>query len=392
MTLGAPARSASDRIRAATADCRTVAEEHATRHDATSTFPLEALEELRQSGLLGVMVPERHGGLGGTIGDLVRTTMELGRADASVAMVFAMHCQQVAAIARFGSPQLRDSVLPAIAAGELYLGSVTTEPGGTGTLACATEPLGLDDELLLQRDAPFVTGGRFADAFLVTMRTPAAGSSDGVDLVFATRAQLRVEVLGEWHAMGTRATDTVALQLQGVVPAWQVVGGAGAFRRILAELFGPMAHVGWCATWLGTAAGACSRLLRFARTPEGRRRIDHASELVLARLADVRAKLDATNALLWHTVGLLESSEDIGAAPAQLLVNALKVTSADACKAAADELMEIAGLRFGYRSDSPLGIERALRDLRSASLNFHNDRLRVVNGRLALMDPGVHLA
>jgi acyl-CoA dehydrogenase len=37
-------------------------------------------------------------------------------------------------------------------------------------------------------------------------------------------------------------------------------------------------------------------------------------------------------------------------------------------------------------------LERAFRDLRSASLNYGNDRLRRASGALALMDSEVHFA
>ncbi|MER6528166.1 AMP-binding protein [Streptomyces sp. NPDC001508] len=47
------------------------------------------------------------------------------------------------------------------------------------------------------------------------------------------------------------------------------------------------------------------------------------------------------------------------------------------------------GMRHGYLKDSPTGLERALRDLRSASLNYSNDRLHLVDGKLALLDPEV---
>lgn len=76
----------------------------------------------------------------------------------------------------------------------------------------------------------------------------------------------------------------------------------------------------------------------------------------------------------------------------QLLLNAVKVTASEQCYAAVDELVELAGLRHGYLRGSPLALERALRDLRSASLNYSNDRLHLADGALTLMDPEVRLA
>jgi acyl-CoA dehydrogenase len=370
-----------------------VAEAHAREHDEAATFPVEALATMRRTGLLGLMVPVDQGGGGGTLSELVDATIELGRADLSVALIFAMHSQQVATLARHGSDRLRTHVLPAVADGAIYLASVTTEPGKGGDLLIsdsATEHV--RGTLRIDREAPIVTGGRHADAFLVTVRTPGATSPAQVDLVYAARDQLRLDVLGEWHPLGMRATESVPMRLAGAVPDWQVVGEGGDFRAIATTFFGPVAHIGWAAAWLGTAAGACSRVVRHLRSPSGRSRSDPTSELLLTRLAATRARLDVVNALLRHTVRVVSAQEDVATPPGKLLINTLKTEAADRCFEAVHELVELTGLGDGYLAGSPLRLERAFRDLRSASLNYGNDRLRLANGSLALMDSGVRFA
>ncbi|HJQ01790.1 MAG TPA: acyl-CoA dehydrogenase family protein [Jatrophihabitans sp.] len=380
-------------IRELTRQAAEAAAEHAAETDAAATFPVDALNELRRGGLLGLLVPAELGGLGGGLDDLVTTTMELGRADLSVALIFAMHCQQVATVERYACPQLREAVLPAIAAGKVYLGSVTTAPGTGGHLLSSDSAAEqAEDGLLLDRQAPIVTGGCHADAFLVTMGTPGATSPAQVDLVYATRDQLSIEVLGGWSPLGMRATESVPMRLRGTVPAEQVIGTAGGFRNIAAAWFAPLAHIGWSAAWLGTAVGAYSRLLAHVRAPAQRSQFDPGSELLLCRLAEIRTELETVHALLRHTVATLRTTSDPTAPPMQLLINALKMTASQACYRAVDQMVELAGLRHGYLTCSPLRLERALRDLRSASLNYANDRLMLSNGALTLLDVGVHLA
>lgn len=372
---------------------RTVAEEHAAHTDREAAFPVQALEAMRRTGLLGLLVPSEFGGGGGSVTDLVDATIELGRADMSVAMVFAMHCQQAAALARFGSDQLRAEVLPAIADGKIYLGSVTTEPGTGGHLLTSGSPSELtDSSLWIEREAPVVTGGRHADGFLITMRTPGATTPSQVDLVYAARDQLRIEVRGDWQPLGMRATESIPLRLAGSVPDWQVIGGHGGFRGIATQVFAPLAHIGWAAAWLGTAAGAYSRVIQHIRRSPARGSFAPSSDLLLTRLARTRARLDATHALLRHTVHVTGSREDLSAPPVQLLLNTLKTEASVNCFAAVDELVELTGLRHGYLAHSPLFLERAFRDLRSASLNYGNDRLLLASGTLALMDSEVRLA
>ncbi|WP_165984150.1 acyl-CoA dehydrogenase family protein [Streptomyces sp. YIM 98790] len=370
-----------------------VAEEHAPRTDRDAAFPVPVLDELRRTGLLGLLVPPEHGGLGGTLRDMVDIGIRLGRADMSIAMIFVMHCQQVEATVRYSGEPLRSELLRRLGSGRHYLASVTTEAGKGGHLLTAHAALRRDgSHVEIDRHAPIVTGGAHADGFLITMRGSEDGSPQAVSLVYAHRDQLSVTVSGDWQPMGMRASHSIPLRLAGRVPAHQVIGAPGSFAEISTRIFAPMAHLGWSAAWLGTAAGALSRVLRLLRGPDGRTRFDLGSELLLTRLSRARQRLDTVHALLRRAEDLVCTAPDISVPRHQLLLNALKITAAEQCHRAVEDLVDAVGLRHGYLKDSPTRLELALRDLRSAALNYSNDRLHLADGRLALLDPEVRLA
>ncbi|MGW1375999.1 acyl-CoA dehydrogenase family protein [Streptomyces sp. NPDC002446] len=393
MNTGAPSTPPLD-LTSRLAEVAEVTEEHLAHTDRAAEFPADALAALRRTGLLGLLVPAEYGGLGGTVRDLVTAAQTLGRSDMSVGMIFAMHCQQTAALVGHGGELLCKELLPRIAAGEIYLASVTTEAGKGGHLLSAQAQLADDDGYLaIDRFAPIVTGGDRADGFLITMRSPGAdATTHEVSLVYAHRDQLDITASGDWQPMGMRASHSLALNLTGRVPDRQVVGEHGAFHRIATEVFGPLAHLGWSAVWLGTAAGALSRVLRLLRSPAGRARFDMGSELLLTRISRSRQRLDTVHALLQQTLRTVESGADLSVPARQLQLNALKITAAEECLAAVDGLITALGLRHGYLQDSPTRLELALRDLRSAPLNYSNDRLHLADGRLALRDQGVSFA
>ncbi|MGX1885238.1 acyl-CoA dehydrogenase family protein [Streptomyces sp. NPDC055287] len=374
-----------------------VAEKEAGPCDEAAAFPGAVLDELRGTGLLGLMVPAAHGGMGGGVDEVLDAGIALGRVDMSVAMIFTMHCQQVAGVVRHASPRLAGELLPQIAAGRLYLASVTTEAGKGGHLLTSTSELTAEPgRLVIDRFAPIVTGGAHADGFLITMLSPTARSPHEVSLVYAHRDQLDIAVSGDWDPLGMRASHSVALRLSGQVPEHQVVGEHGQFRKIVLDTFGPLAHLGWSASWLGTAGGALSRVLHMLRSPAGRKSANLDSELLLTRLSRARQRLDTVHALLRHTAATLsraaDEGDDLSRPKYQLLVNALKITASEECHRTIEDLVDAVGLRHGYLKGSPTGLERALRDLRSAALNYSNDRLHLADGRLALLDPGVNLA
>lgn len=97
------------------------------------------------------------------------------------------------------------------------------------------------------------------------------------------------------------------------------------------------------------------------------------------------------HALLEHTRRTVAEAPDVSVPRIQLLLNGLKITAAEQCYRAVDDLVDAVGMRHGYLKDSPTRLEQSLRDLRSAALNYSNDRLHLVDGKLALLDSEVRL-
>jgi acyl-CoA dehydrogenase len=52
----------------------------------------------------------------------------------------------------------------------------------------------------------------------------------------------------------------------------------------------------------------------------------------------------------------------------------------------ANQLIELCGFELGY-TRGPARLEQLLRDLRSAAINYANDRLLSATGRLVFLDP-----
>ncbi|MFG2607167.1 acyl-CoA dehydrogenase family protein [Streptomyces sp. NPDC048514] len=374
-----------------------VLREHAAQVDADAVFPVTPVQALRDSGLLGLLVPVRYGGLGGGLGDLVEVAQDLAGACLSTAMIWAMHCQQSDALVRHAAPELAERLLPRVARGEVYLASVTTEPGKGGHLLRAQAPLthsGL--EVSFARTAPVVTGGRHADGFLITMRESADAPESRVSLVYADRQQLDIVPGAPWDTLGMRGTDSAGLRLHGKVPAWQLVGEPGGFRRIAIESTAPVGHLAWAACWLGSARSALRQLVALCRSPDRPRGLDISSDLVAERLARARMDLEVVAAYLSRVRDEVTAArargESLDRPDVQIHLNTLKVTAAESTFRAVDRMVQLAGLGTGYSRRSALPLERHFRDLRSASLNYSDDRLLTVTGALTLMDRSVRLA
>ncbi|MEV4556237.1 acyl-CoA dehydrogenase family protein [Kitasatospora sp. NPDC049285] len=395
----APGTSAEDALALA----RRLGEEFAAdaaKTDESAEFPSAQVGRLRETGLLGLLVPAEFGGMGLGLPELVGVGRLLGHGCTSTAMIWAMHCQQVATVVRHGSAALRQEVLPQVAAGSFLLASITTEAGKGGHLFSAEAALGTDrDGLLLERDAPVVTAGMEADGYLVTMRTGADRQANDVSLAFVPRSGAELDFRSGWDTLGMRGTASVGLHLRTRLTADQLVGGPGGFPELAVATLVPVGHLAWCSVWLGVAQGALAHVVGLLRDPKvraGRQR----SDLAAHDLARVRLRLDTAAALLQ---ACLSEYQELDARTQdgpgrysdvafQLHINGLKVHVSESAFAAVDELVTIAGLRYGYTRSPATPLERAFRDLRAAALMYSNDRLLVANGQLALLDRQVRLA
>jgi acyl-CoA dehydrogenase len=373
-----------------------VLREAARSVDVDAVFPVESVRALRESGLMGLFVPSEFGGMGCQLDSFGRVASELGGECLSTAMIWAMHCQQTDVIVRYGSAKLQHRVLPKIARGELYLASVTSERGNGGDLLRASATLVDHAEgIAFERDAPIVTGGAHADAFLITMRDSSTASPNEVSLIYADRDDMRVRGEGVWDPMGMRATHSVPMTLSGVIPMDNVLGSRGRFRDIAVESFIPSAHIGWSACWLGAARGALRDVIKLLRSRRRPPSLNRTSELLWQRLARVRTRIEVVSSYLDSVTREVEARRrdglDLDQPSLQIHLNSLKVLASEETHAAVEELIHLVGLGLGYMRTSPIALERIARDLRSATLNFHNDRLMRSNGVLSLVDPNVGL-
>ena len=365
--------------------------------DDAARFPEAGVRLLRDNGLLGLLVPTTYGGLGGDLGDMVTVAQTLATGCLSTAMIWAMHCQQVDAIVRHGTLRLRDELLPKIAAGEHYLASITTEPVKGGHLLTAGASLQeVDQSFKVERHAPVVTGGQHADGYLVTMRESETAPAHRVSLVYVAAQAARVEPLGDWNPLGMRGTHSGGLRLSGMIPAHHMVGRPGEFRAVALDSMIVVGHLAWASCWLGTARSALSDVVALARSRERPRGLDPASELSSERLGRIRLDLEVVGAYLHRVLdevlGHRRAGRSLDSPETQIHINALKVLAAELTFRAVDRLVQLTGMATGYLKESSIPLERHFRDLRSASLNYADDRLLTAMGKLCLLDRSVRLA
>jgi acyl-CoA dehydrogenase len=103
-------------------------------------IPDDIISGMADLGIFGVTIPEKYGGFatpGEEVVDAMLVIKELARADLSMAIpVYTLLCLGWSYLLNlYGTEELKRELLPQVAAGKLFLGICTTEPGGGSDLA-----------------------------------------------------------------------------------------------------------------------------------------------------------------------------------------------------------------------------------------------------------------
>src|SRR4051812_25718036 len=138
---------------------------HAARWDRDHHFPRELFGELGELGLMGVCVPEEHGGAGADFLAYVLVLEELSRADAGVGVTVAVHTSAgTLPILNHGSEAQIAELVPKLAAGEELAAFALTE-SGSGSDAGAMRTRVAGDRITGAKQ--WITNGSYAETFIV---------------------------------------------------------------------------------------------------------------------------------------------------------------------------------------------------------------------------------
>jgi alkylation response protein AidB-like acyl-CoA dehydrogenase len=372
------ARQAAREVLAATAE----------RTDAQAQFPHESFAALRDIRLFSFLVPEELGGSGASVQDLCTVAAELAHGCMPTAVLWAMHCQQVAVIRDARFPATPD-VLRELVAKQFYIASVTTDAASGSKLLQNASPLegGDGTPVRLKRFAPIVSGGMNAGYYLVTMQDPASGAARPV---LVRQGSGSIEPRGTWNSLGMRGTESIPMHFDCEVPPSHL--SPVAFRDLAARTMIPVGHLGWAACWMGAARGLFRDMVKSLRaaSAEGKRRLD--SDLLRHRLGEIRMQIDLLETFIQAKaaeVDALVRHKDDDAFHSirfSIGINNVKIAASKVSFEIANALMEIAGLAGGYLNGRTPPVERVFRDLRSAALMYHNDHLLAANGQLVFVE------
>src|SRR5215467_10096360 len=201
-----------------------LAADFATRaggHDRDNSFPVENVTKLKECGYTGLVVPEKHGGLGADLEDYVLCQEQLAQGCAATALAINMHLFGLGSMVErmTGGPQ-ESLFLDAIGRGKQILGGGISEPETGGDWGFFATRARRDGEFyVLNGHKTFTSLSPVIDLFMV-MATIDDSSPPASATFLIPRGFPGLQLVETWDAMGMRATASHDLVIKDVrVPA-----------------------------------------------------------------------------------------------------------------------------------------------------------------------------
>ena len=284
--------------------------------DREHRFPYEIVEALAELGLMGIPIPDEHGGGGGDTLAYALAVEELTRIDSSVAITVAAHTSLgTMPILLFGSDEQKERWLPDLASGRKLAAFGLTEPeAGSDAGATRTTAELRDGSWVVNGSKIFITNAGTDITALVTIS--ARTGDDEISNIVVPNGSDGYEVSPPMRKMGWRASDTRELSFQNcAVPEDHLLGERGSgLRQFLEILDGGRISV--AAMGLGLAQGAFDLASAYARERQQFGQPIGKFQAIQFHLADMTTEIEAGRNLVYKAAWLKDQGRPFAQAAA----------------------------------------------------------------------------
>lgn len=259
----------------------------AAEADRKGEFPMEHVATFADAGLLGLVVPESHGGMGGGLRDLVAATFALGTACPSTALAFFFHCSaasrgllalealeaglfddtEAATVTPFA-----DRVLHLMGRDRVWMANFASESvkSASANITISTVATPAEREgrrgWSLSGVKSFGCSTGVAGTYLVAASLPGGQTAANLALFLVDPAAPGVTERTKWDAIGMRASATHGIVLEDVfVGESDAMALPGAFVKMMQMSRGSFvgSQVAGTAVYLGAAHSLYDWALRY---------------------------------------------------------------------------------------------------------------------------------
>jgi alkylation response protein AidB-like acyl-CoA dehydrogenase len=329
------------------------------------TYPQAIVDQMRDMGLFGLMIPVEYGGLGESLLTYALCVEELARGWMSVSGVINTHFIVAYMIRQHGTEEQKQHFLPRMATGEIRGAFSMSEPElGSDVAAIRTRAARNDDgTYTITGQKMWLTNGGSSTLVAVLVRT-----DEGADKPHHNLTAFLVEkpvgfgevvpgltIPGKLDKLGYKGIDTTELLFDGYLASAGDVLGEVPGRGFAQMMDGvEVGRVNVAARACGVAVRAFELAVRYAqqRSTFGKPIAEH--QAIAFSLAEMATKVEAAHLMMVNAARLKDSGQrnDLEAGMAKYLAS-------EFCAEVTQASFRIHG---GYGYSKEYEIERLMRD------------------------------
>jgi alkylation response protein AidB-like acyl-CoA dehydrogenase len=330
-------------------------------------YPQAIVDQLKEMGVFGLMIPEEYGGLGESLLTYALVVEEIARGWMPVSGVINTHFIVAYMLMQHGTQEQKDHYLPRMATGEVRGAFSMSEPGcGSDVSAITSKAVRDGDEFVLNGQKMWLTNGGSSTLVAVLVLTPGE-AAEGAS-VYRKMTTFLIEkptgfgevrpgltIPGKIEKMGYKGVDTTELVMDGLrLSADDILGGepGKGFYQMMDGV--EVGRVNVAARACGLSIRAFELGIEYAqqRVTFGKPIIEH--QAVSFRLADMATKVEAA-----HQMMVLAARKKDAGERNDMEAGMAKYLASEYCKEVVEDSFRIHG---GYGYSKEYEIERLYRE------------------------------
>ena len=328
----------------------------AVETDRAHRFPREIVDELGKLGLMGIFIPEHHGGAGFDHVSYALAIEELAVACAATAVIVSAHSSLASwPILGLGTDRQKERFLPSMAAGRWVGCFALTEPqAGSDASAQKTRAVRDGDDYIINGAKNFITNGSEAGVAIVFASTDPSKGNHGISAFIVETSTPGWQVVRVEDKMGIRGAHSAQLSFSDMrIPRANLIGGEGdGFKVAMKTLDG--GRIGIAAQAVGIARASLEASLKYASERRAFGSSIASYQAIQWKLADMAVEVDAARLMTLRSAALKDAGRPHGKQSSMA-----KLFAAEAAMKAATEAIQIHG---GYGYTKEFKVERYFRD------------------------------
>lgn len=283
-----------------------ITREYVRQCDVDRQYPYEAYEKIACMGWLRLLIPEKHGGDGGTIFDYALMCEGLARYGFDFATAFMVSTFTAMNIVKYGTPEQRQQYLVPFMKGGIRFSISISEPSAGSDAASTRTRAELDGDHWTIRGQKLWCSGAAAKNAVIAMlvRTnKEAKKHQGLSLLLIPNDTPGVDIR-KLPTMARRATGTTEIFLdEAKLPASNILGTPGMGWEIVTEHL-ELERIAVAAAYVGNAQQAVTDALRYAHERIQFDKPIFEFQTLRHMLADMQTSVDAARLLVYRAADM----------------------------------------------------------------------------------------